>query len=171
MIRVFNELIDICFKQVDKKYIFVIAYGVIWTKYNTDNSATLTKVGLKSVRRLTSVFRFIDDLTAINDCGKFELSSKEMYPSVLELKKEDSGNTEASILDLFKQSNTSFMKLYDKSDVFPFSIVRMSHLTSNIPSKMFYGSNGKKILRFARVTNIKTNFINHSSNDPPKRKC
>ena len=171
MIRVFNELIDICFKQVDKKYIFVIAYGVIWTKYNTDNSATLTKVGLKSVRRLTSVFRFIDDLTAINDCGKFELSSKEMYPSVLELKKEDSGNTEASILDLFKQSNTSFMKLYDKSDIFPFSIVRMSHLTSNIPSKMFYGSNGKKILRFARVTNIKTNFINHSSNDPPKRKC
>ena len=94
-----------------------------------------------------------------------------MYPSVLELKEEDSGNTEGSILDLFKQSNTSFMKLYDKSDVFSFSIVRMSHLTSNITSKMFYGANGKKILRFARVTNIKTNFINHSSNDPPKRKC
>ena len=171
MIRVFNELTDFCFKHVDTKYIFVIAYGVIWTKYNTDNSATLTKVGLKSVRRLTSVFRFIDDLTAINDCGKFELSSKEMYPSVLELKKEDSGNTEASILDLFKQGNTSFMKLYDKSDVFPFSIVRMSHLTSNIPPKMFYGAHGKKILRFARETNIKSNFINHSSNDPPKRKC
>lgn len=171
MIRVFNELTDFCFKHVDTKYIFVIAYGVIWTKYNTDNSATLTKVGLKSVRGLTSVFRFIDDPTAINDCGKCERSSKEMYPSVLELKEEDWGNIEGSILDLFKQGNKSFMTLCDKSDVFPFSIVRMSHLTSNIPSKMFYGSNGKKILRFARVTNIKTNFINHSSNDPPKRKC
>ena len=85
----FNELTDFCFKHVDTKYIFAIAYGVIWTKYNTDNSATLTKVGLKSVRGLTSVFRFIDDPTAINDCGKCERSSKEMYPSVLELKEED----------------------------------------------------------------------------------
>ena len=30
-------------------------------------------------------------------------------------------------------------KLFDKSDKFPFIIVRIQHLSSNIPSTIFYG--------------------------------
>ena len=53
------------------------------------------------------------------------------------------------------------MNLYDKRDNFPFSIVRMPHLDSNIPTKMFYSSYGAEILRIARVTSCKNNFNEH----------
>ena len=37
----------------------------------------------------------------------------------------------------------------------------MPHLTSNIPSKMFYAVYGTEILRIVRITSSKVNFINH----------
>ena len=45
------------------------------------------------------------------------------------------------------------MCLYDKRDHFPFSIVRMPYITSNMPSKIFYSSLGAEILRIGRTTN------------------
>ena len=49
--------------------------------------------------------------------------------------------------------------LFDKRDSFPFSIVRMPFLCSNIPSNMFYFSFGAEILRIARVSSSTENFI------------
>ena len=43
--------------------------------------------------------------------------------------------------------------LYDKRDAFPFSIVRMPHKTSNLPSKIVYSSIGAECLRIARASN------------------
>ena len=37
-------------------------------------------------------------------------------------------------------------RLYDKRDDFLFSIVRMQHLTSHVPTKMFYSVSGARIL-------------------------
>ena len=54
-----------------------------------------------------------------------------------------------------------YTSLYDKRDDFPFSIVRMPYLDSNIPSKIFYSAYGAEILRSARVTNNKINFEHH----------
>ena len=51
------------------------------------------------------------------------------------------------------------MNLFDKRDAFTFSIVRMPHISSNIPCKMFYAAYWAKILRITRVTNSKNNFI------------
>ena len=39
----------------------------------------------------------------------------------------------------------------------------MPHVTSNIPSKMFNAEYTVEVLRIARVTNSKTNFIKHCS--------
>ena len=39
----------------------------------------------------------------------------------------------------------------------------MSHLSSNIPFKLFYAACMAEILRIGRVTSTKTNFINHCS--------
>ena len=50
------------------------------------------KINLDRAKRHVNVFRSIDDLTAINYGGEFELTYKEIYPLKLELKKESSRN-------------------------------------------------------------------------------
>ena len=117
-------------------------------------------------RQLANVFRFIDDLTAINDDGEYEHIDKEIYPPEFELKKENSGNTEGLFLYFFiKIKSKKFsMNLFYKRDAFPFSSIRMPHLTNYIPSKMFYVTYEVEIaIRISRVTSSKTNFINHCS--------
>ena len=89
-------------------------------------------------RHFHSTSRFIDDLCAINDGGKFSCLHNEIYPDELELKMEHSGN-HASFLNLdINIVNGKFIyKLYDKRDTFPFFIVRMPHKESNIPQNIF----------------------------------
>ena len=50
------------------------------------------------------------------------------------------------------------ISLYDKQNDFPFSIVRMSYLCSNIPTKIFYSVFGAAILRIARTTSTCNEF-------------
>ena len=44
------------------------------------------------------------------------------------------------------------MQLYDKRDDFPFSLARMPHIASNIPSKMFYPAFGSEIFQAVCTT-------------------
>ena len=46
------------------------------------------------------MFRYIDDLLAVNDGGEFEKHCSEIYPEELELKKENIVNTKTSFLEL-----------------------------------------------------------------------
>ena len=119
---------------------------------------------LIKARMFCNTFRFIDDLAAINDHGEFENVYKEIYPPELELKKESTSITEASFLDLnIKIINNKFsLSLYDKRDFFPFSIVRMPYLSSNIPSKMFYATLGAEILRIGRTSTVLERFVTSS---------
>ena len=99
------------------------------------------------------MYRFIDDLCAINDGNQFDTSNKDIYPPELELKREHHGE-HATFLDLdisIKDGQFSY-KLYDKRDAFPFSIVRMPHLSSNIPEFVFYGTFKFEVLRIAKNT-------------------
>ena len=50
------------------------------------------------------------------------------------------------------------LKLYDKRDAFPFSIVRLPYLSSNIPSRTFYASASGELLRIARCTSETAEF-------------
>ena len=104
--------------------------------------------------------RFIDDLCAINDRGEFLKSHNEIYPPELELKLEHHG-TSATFLDLHIQivDGKFIYKLFDKRDKFPFFIVRMPQLSSNIPSTIFYGSVMSEFLRIARCTLRVEDFI------------
>ena len=123
------------------------------------------KVDLNKARWLANVFIFIDDLAAINDGAESERSYKAIYLPGFELKRGNSGNTEGSFLDHFinVEGNKFSLKLFDKRNIFPFSIVRMPHLTSNIPLRMFYGAYGAEISRMIGITSTKTNFINPCS--------
>ena len=65
--------------------------------------------------------------------GEFETICKEIYIPGIKLKKENIYYSPGSFLDLGIKIN---IQLYHKRDDFSFSII-MSHLTSNILSKMF----------------------------------
>ena len=124
----------------------------------------LKKQDLVSARKFGSTFRFIDDLCAINDESLFEKHCKEIYPRELELKKEHGGDR-ASFLDMdIKVAERKFsISLFDKRDAFPFSIVRMPHRKSNIPTNMFYSTLGSEVLRIGRTTSHLEDFLKSSS--------
>ena len=61
-------------------------------------------------------------------------------------------------LDIRVEEGVFVYKLYDKRDDFPFSIVRMPHLCSNIPKKIFYSALMGEYLRIARATLLLSDF-------------
>ena len=77
----------------------------------------------------------------------------------MELKKEHQG-THATFLELETNivDNIFVYKLYDKRDSFPFSIVRMPYLSSNIPYNIFYNSILSELLRIARCSLLYKDF-------------
>ena len=112
------------------------------------------KLNIINTRKINNTFRFIDDLLSLNDDSIFELFHNSIYPTEMELKKENSNNNTATFLDInITIENGKFCtKLFDKRDNFGFDIVRMPYACSNIPGKMFYGSIGAEFLRIARAT-------------------
>ena len=50
------------------------------------------KLGTISVQKINNSFRFIDDLLSLNDSSTFEKYYKDIYPTELELKKENNSN-------------------------------------------------------------------------------
>ena len=111
-------------------------------------------------RHFHSCKRFIDDLTAINDGGEFGRSISEIYPDELELKAEHSGNHATFLnLDISIIDGRFIYKLFDKRDEFPFFIVRMPHMDSNIPRSIFYSALVGEFLRIGRSTLLVTDFL------------
>ena len=93
-------------------------------------------------------------MLSLNDGSTFEKYYKDIYPTELELKKENNSNSCASFLDLYIyiENGEFHTRLFDKRDNFGFDIVRMPFYCSNVPSKMFYGSIGAEFLRISRAT-------------------
>ena len=111
-------------------------------------------------RHFHSTKRFIDDLCAINDGGLFGRVYKDIYPEELELKLEHSGGSASFLnLDITISDNIFIYKLFDKRDAFPFSIVRMPHMDSNIPESTFYSALVGEFLRIARSTLLFEDFV------------
>lgn len=96
-------------------------------------------------------FRFIDDLTALNDYEKSKRSFHESYPLELELQKENCGYLEGS-------------KMFDKRESLSFSIIRMPYLDSINQCETFYSVFGAEILRSARKSNDATIFQRNFKN-------
>ena len=51
-------------------------------------------------RKFDNIFRFIDDLVAINDGNEFENHYNEIYSTKLNLKKESTSHTKTTFLEL-----------------------------------------------------------------------
>ena len=108
--------------------------------YESEWLRNIKKTDQCRARKFRNIFRFIDDLVAINDGLEFSKSYSEIYPTELELKRENANTNYASFLDLDINviDNKLETKLYDKRNTFKFSVVRFPYKCSNIPSKMFF---------------------------------
>ena len=124
----------------------------------------LIKTDKRAARKFGYVWRYIDDLSAVNNENIFENNIPNIYPPELELKKENNGYLSATFLDIDITivDNRFSLKLYDKRDDFGFSIVRMPYVCNNMPSTIFYSSFCSELLRIARCTTGKDDYLNSS---------
>ena len=158
--KIFRQIVGIPMGSDPAPYfanLFLYRYESRWlNKMKKENNILARKFG--------RVFRYIDDLLAINDGGEFEKYCSEIYPSELELKKENLVNIETNFLELNIQlSNRVFhTKLYDKRDDFGFHISRLPFKDSNIPHRMFYSSASAEVLRICRATSSLDDVISSS---------
>ena len=109
-------------------------------------------MGLKE--NLGNIFRFIDDLIAINDRNEFENPYIEIYPSELILKKGKTSHTETTFLDLHLCINEGQIQtsLYDKRNPYNLNVVKIPDKSSTIPTKKFFTTISAEILRICRAT-------------------
>ena len=94
--------------------------------------------------------RYLDDLLNI-DNPYFEGMVNQIYPSELQLNKDNTSDTEALFLDLHLSISNGFVssKIYDKRDDFDFDIVNFPFLDGDVPRRPSYGVYISQLIRFA----------------------
>ena len=112
------------------------------------------KLGTINVQKINNSFWFIDDLLSLTNDSTLEKHYKDIYPTELELKKENNSNFCGSFFDvyIYIENGEFHTRLFDKRDNFGFDIVGMPFYCSNVPRKMFYGSTVVEFLRIFRAT-------------------
>ena len=155
--KIFKQIIGIPMGSDPAPFIANIFLYVYENRYMNG----LKKSDLSRARNLRHVFRFIDDLIAINDNDQFLKSYKEIYPQQMDLKVENQGTMKASHLDLdLEIKDCVFIsRLYDKE--------RLSNLMLSVcllsvaicPYKMFYSTISAEVLRICRATSSYLFFL------------
>ena len=107
--------------------------------------------------------RYRDDCTALN-IDNFRDIAREIYPPSLELSQENSDLTQATVLDMnVTISEGRFRtKVYNKTDSFPFSVVTMPFLHSNISAEICYKVFYSQILRYQRLCTFVNDFTDRA---------
>ena len=138
--------------------LFLSYFEAKWVKFQTNDN-------INKARSLIFTFRFIDDLSTLNDQGVFEQSISDIYPPELVLNKEnDDSNQKATFLDLDINvvDNKFEYQLYDKRKAFNFKAVRFPFADSNMPNKIFYNTISTEVLRICRASSKYPTFKKHS---------
>ena len=110
-------------------------------------------------RRLKFFSRYRDDCTTINIDDFLTISAK-IYPASLSLTQENVDLSRANVLDMevFISNGIINTKVYCKTEHFPFDVISLpflgSNLDNNICYRVFYG----QIIRFQRLTSDREDF-------------
>ena len=117
-----------------------------------DNQSDVTEA-------FNSTSRHLDDLLNI-DNNFFDSMVNRIYPSELQLSKDNVTDTEASFLDLYLSISDGFVKtkIYDKRDDYDFDIVNFPFLDGDVPRSTSCGVYISQLIRFARVSSHVDDF-------------
>ena len=118
---------------------------------------------LELARSFKGLNRYRDDCTALN-IDNFRDIAREIYPPSLELSQENVDLTQATVLDMSVSiSEGRFRtKVYNKTDSFPFNVVTMPFLDSNISTKICYKVFYSQILRYQRLCTFVNDFTDRA---------
>ena len=103
----------------------------------------------------------MDDCTTLN-LDNFRDLARDIYPPSLELSQENDDLSQATVLDMQVtiEEGRYITKVYNKTDSFPFDVVSMPFIESNIDSKICYKVFYSQILRYQRLCTFIVDFTN-----------
>ncbi|MCP4394501.1 MAG: GIY-YIG nuclease family protein [Alphaproteobacteria bacterium] len=103
--------------------------------------------------------RYIDDLLVAN-CPQFMQIAKDIYPAELPLKRTNETADKAVFLDLSLEiaSGQCQSLIYDKTDSFPFKVIKYGFADSNVHTKVGLGTFYSSLVRFGRITDSVIDF-------------
>lgn len=106
----------------------------------------------KKCFNLRKTFRYIDDITVLNDNNTFDNNISNIYPKSLNLEKVNQCSSEANVLDLdIKISNNPTIEIFDKRRHFPFNVLIFPHYNSNISQNCLTMTLINEIIRISSV--------------------
>ena len=114
---------------------------------------------LDIARSFKGLNRYRDDCTALN-IDNFRDLARGIYPPSLDLSQENDDLSQATVLDMrVTISNGHFRtKVYNKTDSFPFEVVSMPFLESNMAEKICYKVFYSQVLRYQRLSSYQVDF-------------
>ena len=136
-----------------------ISYYLFWYEHNYIEKGL--EDGNSIVHELKFCKRYIDDLFAPNISDRArEAICNDIYPISLDIIPTNSSNLSATFLDLdvsisYRRFN---WKLYDKRRDFPFKVLTMPNLRSNIPRKPAYGIFVGELFRICKSSSSSLHF-------------
>lgn len=130
-------------------------------KYEFEFQDLNRKTNYKLAKSLNYTFRYIDDVSPINDLGNFSKHIKDIYPGDLILTKENIGSKNANVLDLQIDvlDNQFDIQVYDKTNNFNFEVFKYPSINSNIPENILPNVFYSQAIRFLSICNKKEHFI------------
>ena len=155
--KCFRQMIGIpmgtdCAPFLANLFLFKYEYTYIMEKLKAKEYETLT--------HLKYVYRYIDDITTINDKDNFKNIFPQIYPNCLTLKQVNTDNKNADILDINinihdKQADTI---TFDKRTLFSFNTIIFPHMDSNIHKNIHTNTIKEQIKRHAYICSNTNNF-------------
>ena len=116
--------------------------------------------------KLEHIFRYQDDLLAINDDGLLESVLSDIYPPEMIVNKTNISVRKTNFLDLTISiyRGKFYIKLYDKRNDYDFEVINYPFLDGNIPKNQSYSVFISQLVRFARVNSSFNGFIGDCKN-------
>ena len=109
--------------------------------------------------RLRFFRRYRDDCTTLNVSNFLDIAG-EIYPPSLSLTQENSETDRANVLDMVVNLDNGCVttKVFCKTDLFPFNVISLPFLESNLDNiicyRVFYG----QVIRFQRLCSVMMDF-------------
>ncbi len=114
--------------------------------------------------QLVGTSQYLDDICTFTEAKIFEEIATEMYPPSLPLKRTNWNDDKGPYLDLEISIQPFNIKLYNKTDDFPFEVNRFVHASSNVHSCVGLRVYKTQLIRIARICMTRQDFVDRSVN-------
>ena len=105
--------------------------------------------------------RFLGAVFGVHlDIANFLTIAQEIYPPSLTLTQENDSPTKVNVLDMVAEIKDGRIvtKIYCKTDHFPFDVISLPFLESNLDTRICYNVFYGQVIRFQRLTSLKEDF-------------